>query len=40
MGPKWGKAFLYLFTFEINLIQNQQANFSQSWYKSFLGKGI
>jgi hypothetical protein len=24
---------------EKNLLQNQQANFNQSWYKSYLGKG-
>jgi hypothetical protein len=23
---------------ELNLLQNQQANFSQTWYKSSLGK--
>jgi hypothetical protein len=25
--------------FSINLLQNQHANFNQTWYKSFLGKG-
>jgi hypothetical protein len=30
---------IYMCYIEKNLLQNQQANFNQAWYKSSLGKG-
>jgi hypothetical protein len=36
-----GKPYLHVVTgyIEKNILQNQQANFNQTWYISFLGKG-
>jgi hypothetical protein len=34
-----GKPYLHVFILKKNLLQNQLANFNQTWYKSSLGKG-
>jgi hypothetical protein len=40
-GPLWGKPYLHIFILKKkNLLQNQQANFNQTGYKSSKGKGI
>jgi hypothetical protein len=39
-GATIGKtAFTCVYIEKKNLLQNQQANFNQTWYKSSLGKG-
>jgi hypothetical protein len=38
-GEIMAKKSKYTLQFLKNLLQNQQANFNQTWYKSSLGKG-
>jgi hypothetical protein len=39
-GPQYGKPYFSVFILKKNpLLQNQQANINQTWYKSSLGKG-
>ena len=38
-GPQEGKLYIHVYIEKNLLLQNQQANFNQTWHKSFLGKG-
>jgi hypothetical protein len=38
-GPQLEKTIFTCAYIEKDLLQNQQANFNQTWYKSSLGKG-